>query len=45
MAIWQIILQAFKESYDDNAIKSEETVTQLMEKWKRLVGQIQEDQR
>ena len=36
-AIWQIILQAFKESYDDNAIKSEKTLTQLKEKWKSLV--------
>ena len=37
MAIWQIILQAFKESYDDNAIESEKTLTQLKEKWKSLV--------
>ena len=31
------ILQAFKESYDDNAIESEKTLTQLKEKWKSLV--------
>ena len=36
-AIWQTILQAFKESCQDNGIESEKTLTQLKEKWKSLV--------
>lgn len=32
-AIWQPILQAFKESCQDKAIESEEILTQLKEKW------------
>lgn len=32
-AIWQPILQAFKESFQDKAIESEEILTQLKEKW------------
>ena len=36
-AIWQTILQAFRESCQDNAIESEKTLTQLKEKWKSLV--------
>lgn len=35
--IWQTILQAFRESCQDNAIESEKTLTQLKEKWKSLV--------
>lgn len=36
-AIWQTILQAFKESCQDKAIESEEILTQLKEKWNSLV--------
>jgi len=36
-AIWQTILQAFRDSYQDNAIESVKTLTQLKEKWKSLV--------
>ena len=36
-AIWQTILQAFRENCQDNAVESEKTLTQLKEKWKSLV--------
>lgn len=36
-AIWQTILQAFKESCQDKAIESEEILTRLKEKWNSLV--------
>lgn len=36
-AIWQTILQALRESCQDNANESEKTLKQLKEKWKSLV--------